>query len=222
MATLYTIGHSTRTLDELIAALRAHSIATLADIRSFPMSRRLPHFNRELLEKTLPEAGIRYIWMKELGGRRKAIRDDSPNIALRNASFRNYADYMLTAEFQNAAAELIRLGEQSPTAYMQIIEQPAAAQTEIDDRGAASGQTFAGMITDSRCGARHRMNSGKTSAECALSCVRHGAHYVLVDGEKVYALEGHRDQLERLAGERANVVGTLEGDTIKVKAVMTE
>ena len=53
-------------------------------------------------------------------------------------------------------------------------------------------------------------------------CVRHGAHYVLVDGEKVYALEGHRDQLERLAGERANVVGTLEGDTIKVKAVVTE
>jgi hypothetical protein len=102
------------------------------------------------------------------------------------------------------------------------IEQPSAAQTEIDDRGAASGQTFAGMITDSRCGARHRMNSGKTSAECALSCVRHGAHYVLVDGEKVYALEGHRDQLERLAGERANVVGTLEGDTIKVKAVVTE
>jgi len=108
------------------------------------------------------------------------------------------------------------------TSAMQIIEQPAAAQTKIDDRGAASGQTFAGMITDSRCGARHRMNSGKTSAECALSCVRHGAHYVLVDGEKVYALEGHRDQLERLAGERANVVGTLEGDTIKVKAVMTE
>src|SRR6476620_2795193 len=66
------------------------------------------------------------------------------------------------------------------TSAMQIIEQPAAAQTESDDRGAASGQTFAGMITDSRCGARHRMNSGKTSAECALSCMRHGAHYVLV------------------------------------------
>jgi len=118
LATLYTIGHSTRTLDELIAALHAHSIATLADIRSFPMSRRLPHFNRESLEKTLPAAGIRYVWMKELGGRRKAIRDDSPNIALRHASFRNYADYMLTAGFQNAAAELIRLAEQSPTAYM--------------------------------------------------------------------------------------------------------
>ena len=59
MATLYTIGHSTRTLEELIAALQAHSIETLVDIRAFPMSRRLPHFNREALEKTLPEAGIR-------------------------------------------------------------------------------------------------------------------------------------------------------------------
>lgn len=117
-STLYTIGHSTRTLDELIEALRAHSIATVADIRSFPMSRRLPHFNRESLEKTLPAAGIQYVWMKELGGRRKTIRDDSPNIALRNPSFRNYADYMLTAEFQRAALDLIRLAEQSPTAYM--------------------------------------------------------------------------------------------------------
>jgi uncharacterized protein (DUF488 family) len=108
LATVNTIGHSTRTLDELIEALHAHSIATLADIRSF----------RESLEKTLPAAGIQYIWMKELGGRRKAIRDDSPNIALRNSSFRNYADYMLTKEFQRAAADLIQIAEKSRTAYM--------------------------------------------------------------------------------------------------------
>ena len=71
MATLFTIGHSTRTLEELIGVLQAHSIQTLADIRSFPMSRRLPYFNRESLEQALPAAGIRYVWMKELGGRRK-------------------------------------------------------------------------------------------------------------------------------------------------------
>ncbi len=118
MATLYTIGHSTRTLDELIEALHAHSIAMLADIRSFPMSRRLPHFSRESLERTLPAAGIQYVWMKELGGRRKTIRDDSPNIALRNSSFRNYADYMLTDEFQRAAADLTGKAEKSRTAYM--------------------------------------------------------------------------------------------------------
>jgi uncharacterized protein (DUF488 family) len=118
VATLYTIGHSTRSFEELLATLQAHSIQTLADIRSFPMSRRLPHFNGESLEKTLPEAGIRYVWLKDLGGRRSKIRDDSPNVALRNDSFRNYADYMLTENFQRGIAELIQLAEQSRTAYM--------------------------------------------------------------------------------------------------------
>ena len=118
MAILYTVGHSTRTRDELIEALRVHSIQALADIRSFPMSRRLPHFNRESLQQTLPEAGIRYLWIKELGGRRKKIRDDSPHVALRSPSFRNYADYMLTEEFQRGIAELITLAEESRTAYM--------------------------------------------------------------------------------------------------------
>jgi uncharacterized protein (DUF488 family) len=118
MVTLFTIGHSTRTLEELIGALQAHSIQTLVDIRSFPMSRRLPHFNRESLEKTLPEAGIRYLWMKDLGGRRKKSLEDSPNVALRNDSFRNYADYMLTPQFEAAVAELINIAEQSRIAYM--------------------------------------------------------------------------------------------------------
>jgi len=118
MATLYTIGHSTRTLQELIEALQAHAIQRLVDIRSFPMSRRLRHFNREALEKTLPEAGIRYLWMKELGGRRKRSLTDSPNVALRNESFRNYADYMLTPEFEHAVTELIQIAEDSRTAYM--------------------------------------------------------------------------------------------------------
>jgi uncharacterized protein (DUF488 family) len=78
----------------------------------------LPQFNRESLEKTLTVVGIRYIWMKELGGRRKKIRDDSPNVALRSPSFRNYADYMLTEEFQRGITQLIRLAEQSRIAYM--------------------------------------------------------------------------------------------------------
>ena len=118
MATLYTIGHSARSLEELVSALKAHGIETLVDIRAFPMSRRLPHFNHESLEKSLPAAGIKYVWMKSLGGYRKKILDDSPNIGLRNASFRNYADHMLTPEFENAMAELFSLAQQSPTAYM--------------------------------------------------------------------------------------------------------
>ncbi len=118
MSALYTIGHSTRTLDELIEVLQAHSIQTLVDIRAFPMSRRLPYFNRESLKKASSQAGIRYVWMKALGGYRKKIRDDSPNIAMRNTSFRNYADYMLTEQFRTAMSELLRLGGHSRTAYM--------------------------------------------------------------------------------------------------------
>ncbi len=84
----------------------------------FPASRRLPHFNRESLEKALPAAGIAYVWEKDLGGRRKKQPSESPNIALRNDSFRNYADYMLTPQFQNAVAKLVKLAEEKPTAIM--------------------------------------------------------------------------------------------------------
>lgn len=118
MARLYTIGHSTRAFEDLVETLQTHSIQTLVDIRAFPVSRRLPHFNRESLEKSLPTAGTSYVWMKSLGGYRKKIREDSPNIDLRNAAFRNYADYMLTSEFESALAELIALAETSRTAYM--------------------------------------------------------------------------------------------------------
>jgi uncharacterized protein (DUF488 family) len=118
VATIYTIGHSTRTLDELVAALRGHGIRTLVDIRSFPMSRRLPHFNRESLELELPRCGIAYVWMKELGGRRKKMRDDSPNSGLRNDSFRNYADYMMTAEFADGVTRLVEMAERENTAIM--------------------------------------------------------------------------------------------------------
>jgi uncharacterized protein (DUF488 family) len=118
LATIYTIGHSTRPLEDLLQALQAHGIQTLVDIRAFPMSRRLPQFNRDSLERSLAAARICYVWMAALGGYRKKIREDSPHISLRNASFRNYADYMLTAEFEDAMGGLIKLAESSPTAYM--------------------------------------------------------------------------------------------------------
>jgi uncharacterized protein (DUF488 family) len=118
LATIHTIGHSTRELGELISAVQAHKIKTLVDIRSFPMSRRLPHFNRENLENSLPKAGIEYHWLRQLGGRRKRITDDSPHVALRNDSFRNYADHMLTPEFQQGIEELLKIAETGPVAIM--------------------------------------------------------------------------------------------------------
>ena len=116
--TIYTIGHSTRTIKEFIALLTAHRVEILVDIRSFPMSRRLPHFNRENMERSLTNDGIEYLWMKDLGGRRKRELKDSPNTALRNESFRNYADYMLTLQFQSAIDKLLQLAAGKRVAIM--------------------------------------------------------------------------------------------------------
>ena len=116
-ATIYTIGHSTRTLDELIEVLRAHGIKVLADVRKFPGSRRLPWFNAPNLAATLPQAGIDYRPFTGLGGRRKALQD-SPNAGWRNDSFRGYADYMQTPQFAAALIELMEIAARSPTAIM--------------------------------------------------------------------------------------------------------
>src|ERR1700751_5479178 len=118
MATLYTVGHSTRSLEDLISVLKHHSIETLVDIRAFPVSRRLPHFNRESLESSLQAVGLRYIWMKALGGYRKKTMEDSPNTGFRAARFPNSAQYTPEPQFERAVAELVKLGDASRTAYM--------------------------------------------------------------------------------------------------------
>ena len=102
---LYTIGHSTRSLDELVEALRSFGVDLLVDIRTIPRSRHTPQFNREALSRTLPERGIRYAHLKALGGLRKPRRD-SANTGWRNAGFRGFADYMDTPEFAAALEEL--------------------------------------------------------------------------------------------------------------------
>src|SRR5947208_15577149 len=103
---IYTIGHSTRTLEELVALLREHGIRRLADIRRYPSSRRYPHFSRDALEVSLPERGIEYVHIPELGGRRKP-EGTSPNTALRNEQFRAYADHMVSEEFRRAVEGLL-------------------------------------------------------------------------------------------------------------------
>jgi len=115
--TIWTIGHSTRSLDDFIAMLKASKIALVADIRSFPGSHRFPHFNKEALELSLPENNIEYRHLKELGGRRKAVAD-SKNKAWRHIAFRGYADYMETATFATAIKELEETALQQRTALM--------------------------------------------------------------------------------------------------------
>jgi uncharacterized protein (DUF488 family) len=155
VATVYTIGHSTRTFDELVAALKAHEIRTLVDIRSFPMSRRMPHFNRESLDVELPKQGIAYIWMKELGGRRKQTRNDSPNTGLRNDSFRNYADYMLTPEFAQGVELLL-----------EITRRTADPSTSA----AKNGPPALGMTAEERASTLFLVPAGNHGGNTAIMC----------------------------------------------------
>ena len=114
---VYTLGHSTRTIDELIDLLRHYGIEAVVDIRTVPRSRTNPQFNRDELERVLPEAGIEYVHEKGLGGLRKPLKD-SPNTGWRNDSFRGFADYMQTSEFAEALSRLIEIARRKPTATM--------------------------------------------------------------------------------------------------------
>jgi uncharacterized protein (DUF488 family) len=115
---IWTIGHSTRTIDTFISLLEAHGVRLLADVRSLPGSKRYPQFNKETLADSLGKARIRYEHFRELGGRRKA-KPESKNTAWRNASFRGYADYMETEEFRNGIERLLDVAaEFGPAAIM--------------------------------------------------------------------------------------------------------
>jgi uncharacterized protein (DUF488 family) len=115
---LYTIGHSTRSLEELLHLLRASQIACLADVRTFPRSRHVPQFNRDALQAGLLSAALRYVHLPRLGGLRKSQSGESPNAGWRSAGFRAFADYMQTEEFARGLDELWDLAGQGRTAIM--------------------------------------------------------------------------------------------------------
>jgi uncharacterized protein (DUF488 family) len=114
---LYTIGHSTRTLEELVALLGDCGVSILADIRTIPRSRHNPQFEQDALRTALSRRRIRYVHLRALGGLRRT-RKDSPNAGWRNASFRGYADYMQTADFERGLSELGELTQQGTVAVM--------------------------------------------------------------------------------------------------------
>lgn len=115
--TLWSVGHSTHSLERFLDLLRRHSISQLADIRTVPKSRRHPHFGTGQLSTSLPAAGIDYRHLPGLGGFRKPL-PDSPNAGWQNISFRGYADYTQTESFDSAFAELCAWSEVRPTAMM--------------------------------------------------------------------------------------------------------
>jgi uncharacterized protein (DUF488 family) len=114
---VFTIGHSTRPLDEFIELLKAHGIKRVIDIRTIPRSRHNPQFNREAFAKSLRAEGIGYTHIKKLGGLRHS-KKDSINLGWRNPSFRGFADYMQTPEFETALERAIKLAKTKPSALM--------------------------------------------------------------------------------------------------------
>ncbi len=115
---IWTIGHSTRVIDEFISLLEENEIKLLVDVRAWPSSKRYPQFNKDALKESLNAHGIRYEHFPELGGKRKS-KPDSRNTAWRNASFRGYADYMETEQFQKGIERLLDVAaEAGPTAIM--------------------------------------------------------------------------------------------------------
>ena len=117
MGTIFSIGHSTRSWEDFLEVLRAHRIKRIVDVRSIPRSRRNPQFNREVLGKKLRGARIAYVHSPRLGGLRRARRD-SPNMGWRNTSFRGFADYMQTREFEAGLQRLIQLSKHKRSAIM--------------------------------------------------------------------------------------------------------
>lgn len=115
--TIFTIGHSTHSLEDFLEMLKSFEIKILVDIRSLPGSRKFPQFDKENLEISLPENGIRYIHQKDLGGRRKVLKDSKNNRWHKDA-FKGYADYMETEEFANGIARLEQIALKQPTAIM--------------------------------------------------------------------------------------------------------
>jgi uncharacterized protein (DUF488 family) len=116
-AKLFTIGHSTRSLEEFLGLLAREGATHLVDVRAFPTSARYPHFSRPAFDRALIDAGLRYSHLPSLGGRRRGRRD-SHNTLWKNASFRAYADYMETREFKDALEDLLKLARLEPTAIM--------------------------------------------------------------------------------------------------------
>ena len=117
MLTVFTIGHSTRTWKAFLELLRMNGIKRVIDVRSIPRSRYNPQFNREILSAKLRSARIGYVHLRKLGGLRHARRD-SPNKGWRNSSFRGFADYMQTPDFEAGLRRLIKLAKQKRSALM--------------------------------------------------------------------------------------------------------
>jgi uncharacterized protein (DUF488 family) len=153
---IYTIGHSTRSLEELIELLQAFEIAVLVDVRTIPRSRRNPWFNKEALPSALAARHIRYVHLPELGGLRQP-RPDSPNSAWQNESFRGYADYMQTEGFEAGIAKLAALTSDGKLALMCAEAVPWRCHRSLIADALSARGTVVQHITSKTRAAPHRV-----------------------------------------------------------------
>lgn len=176
---IFTIGHGNRSIEEFTGILRQANIARLIDVRAFPGSRRHPQFGREALEQSLAKKGMRYLWEgKALGGRRKP-KADSPHVALRNESFRAYADHMQSEEFSTAAQRSIALSANQNIAIMCAERLPwQCHRFLIADFLTAQGN----LVT-------HLINEGKTQEHRLNSIAKVHAGKLIYSGEAQLELE---------------------------------
>jgi uncharacterized protein (DUF488 family) len=159
MKLIHTIGHSTRSAEEFLALLLSAGIAVLVDVRRYPGSRRYPHFNRAAMRSWLADAGIEYLHMPELGGRR-AAQAESANTYWRNAAFRAYADYLSTAEFVQALERLEQLAEARRPVIMCAEAVPWRCHRQlIADALVARGLEVRHIISE-RSAEAHALNPG--------------------------------------------------------------
>jgi len=153
---LFTVGHSTRSLDELVAICEANAVGAIADVRRFPGSRRSPHFARASLEETLPARGLRYLWVPELGGRRRRPRDAPPS-PWRVEAFAAYADHLRSAEFRAGVDRVLETMAARPTAIMCAEASPYRCHRRlISDWAELHGLEVVHLIDEGRR-ERHRL-----------------------------------------------------------------
>lgn len=155
---IFTIGHSNLSIEKFLSRLNIYGVKQLVDIRTIPRSRYNPQFNNDALEKSLNEAGIKYLHLKDLGGLRKA-KANSINTGFHSGGFRGYADYMQSAEFKTALEKLINLSQAEPTAIMCAEAVPwRCHRSLVSDALVVNGIEVVAIIseTDSR---KHKLTS---------------------------------------------------------------
>jgi uncharacterized protein (DUF488 family) len=179
MGPLFTVGHSTRTLDELVQMCEAHGVRAIADVRRFPGSRRSPHFARQALQASLPASGIDYLWLPALGGHRRRGADAPPS-PWHVEAFAAYADHMRSPEFHVGIEHLLTVLADRPTAIMCAEASPYRCHRRlISDWAELHGIDVVHLIDDRRSEPHHVTDFARRAGESVVYVHQPGSQLAL-------------------------------------------